>query len=70
MAYFSSGSEGRVYQVKYCNRCVHDENHNCVVWLLHLTCEDEDEVLDMLIPRDGIKNLQCSMFVPRPEVKP
>jgi hypothetical protein len=69
MGYFSNGGEGADYQHNWCNRCIHDRNHDCAVWLLHLLMNYEQNknqsaanVLDVLIPRDGVGNKQCAMF--------
>lgn len=68
MGYFSNGTEGMLYQEQYCNRCKHDENNDCPIWLAHLVknyeeCNKKDSILHLLIPRDGIRNLQCKMFI-------
>lgn len=70
MAYFSNGSEGMDYQAQYCERCVHDRNQDCPIWLAHLMHNyDEndkpDSILHMLIPRskDGLSNEQCKLFI-------
>lgn len=74
MGYFSNGTEGRDYQDKYCNNCVHDVNMDCQLWLAHLTTKlldengetsDAGKVLNMLLPeaKDGLSNLQCRMFI-------
>jgi len=66
MGYFSNGTEGRDYQYQYCERCVHDVNEDCPVWFLHLAYDGEEDkrlVLDALIPRKGIYNGRCRMFV-------
>lgn len=78
MGYFSNGTEGEMYREKYCERCVHDGHgeNNCPVWSLHLLHnydQNENEtlkaLLDELIPREGICNQQCRMFIPLPQVK-
>lgn len=75
MGYFSNGSEGDDYQRRYCDRCVHWQNDNpCAVWGLHMVrnyqdCNDKASALHVLIPRRGIENLQCAMFIPTPERK-
>lgn len=66
MAYFSNGTEGMIYEERYCDRCLHQEG--CPVWDAHLLysyrdCNDESSILHMLIPRDGGRNSQCRMFV-------
>jgi hypothetical protein len=69
MAYFSNGTEGMDYQARYCERCVHDINQDCPVWLAHLMhnsagCNDNEHILHLLIPRskDRLTNEQCRMF--------
>ena len=78
MGYFSNGTEGLMYEEKYCERCVHyedaDGNHACPVWAAHLFyCYGADEktqrILDMLIPQEGVGNGQCTMFVEDPAKK-
>lgn len=70
MAYFANGTEGDMYEEKYCSRCVHnqDEERGCPVMNAHLMYNYGqtgvvESVLSMLIPRDGIRNEQCRMFV-------
>lgn len=70
MGYFSNGTEGEMYHEAYCSRCIHDVNEDCVVWLLHLLhnyddCNNDESILHSLIPREGIHNLECTMFFPR-----
>lgn len=71
MGYFSNGTEGMEYQAQWCERCVHDANRNCPVWLAHLThnykeCNKPESILHLLIPRseDKCSNLQCLLFIP------
>ena len=77
MAYFANGSEGDCYEAAYCNRCIHqrdaDKGECCPVLMLHLlwnyeqhSNEDKALALNLLIPREGITNNPCEMFVPRP----
>lgn len=74
MAYFSNGTEGEQYEEKYCERCIHygDENKGCPIWDAHLffsyeLCNKENDpgkqILDMLIPMDGVWAGECRMFV-------
>ena len=68
MGYFSNGTEGELYREKYCDRCLHDISQDCPIWNLHLEhnykeCNNEDSFLHHLIPREGIDNLQCKLFV-------
>jgi hypothetical protein len=74
MGYFSNGTEGDMYEVQFCNHCKHEnEEKGCPVMLTHVLyayeeCNNESNakrMLDMLIPREGIENKQCTMFVPR-----
>lgn len=72
MAYFSNGSEGSDYEEQFCSRCVHQRG--CTVWLAHLLFaygadDAQRKVLDTLIPRQGIRNLKCTMFVSAEDVK-
>ena len=73
MGYFANGTEGDIYEERYCNRCVH--RGGCAVYFLHLdwnyeqhkddpTSQAKAFALDLLIPRDGIENKQCEMFYP------
>lgn len=76
MGYFSNGTEGDMYEAKYCANCVHGESDPekpvCPVMLAHLFYAYEEcnsksnakHILDTLIPIDGAFNAQCSMFVP------
>lgn len=76
MAYFPNGTSGEWYQNEYCSRCLHDENHDCAVWLAHLVTDYHDKngeisevgkVLNFLIHSDGnIGYEQCKMFVRKP----
>ena len=70
MAYFSNGTEGELYEARYCRRCVHDINQDCPIILLHLMrnyedCNNPDSILHVLIPRNGIENAKCRMFWPK-----
>lgn len=68
MAYFSNGEEGRYYEAKYCDKCIHQDIENgCVIWGLHLLYVGEEQhkpLLDMLIPMkpNGHPD-ECSMFL-------
>lgn len=72
MGYFSNGTEGKIYEAKYCDRCAHQgtEDKVCPVWGAHFFCnynqeeEGTKEILTMLIPqsKDGLRNLECTMF--------
>lgn len=71
-AYFANGTEGTDYELRYCERCVHQkpDDGGCAVWLAHLLHNgaegDLGGVLDMLIPRskDGLWNDECALFHP------
>ena len=72
MAYFSNGTEGMMYEERYCNRCIHGPD--CVVWAVHFDYnydQNKDEkikaILSALIPRDGLWNAECTMFIERQE---
>ncbi len=74
MGYFSNGTEGEMYYERYCSRCIHNENEDCPIWDAHLMfsyrdCNDPESILHMLIPRDGIANVQCRLFVEKPVVR-
>jgi hypothetical protein len=66
MAYFSNGCEGSSYQSKFCSKCIHAGN--CAVWNAHMLfnydeCNNEKSILHFLIPREGINNKKCRMFI-------
>ena len=80
MGYFSNGSEGEGYIAEYCMRCIHGsddegECYGCPVIQLHMAWnydavgknadKTKQAALEAFIPRDGITNLQCTMFVPK-----
>ena len=70
MGYFSSGTEGMIYEDELCSRCIH--HGDCAVWDAHIIfsydlCNEKEspgkQILDMLIPmEDDIYNLRCKMF--------
>lgn len=73
MGYFSNGTEGMVYEERFCSRCVHrdgkDGQSGCALWLAHTLhnyeeCNKKDSILHLLIPRskDGLRNEECEMF--------
>lgn len=68
MGYFSNGTEGMIYEERWCNRCVH-QSAGCAVWMAHLLyayngTKEQKEMLNIFIPRskDGLANLKCRMF--------
>lgn len=77
MGYFSNGTEGEMYEEKYCDRCVHQKD-GCAVWHAHMIhnyeeCNNENSILHLLIPRakpappaPPIFNLKCLMFYEDP----
>ena len=75
MGYFSNGTEGRLYQERFCDRCIHDNPQKdiyCPIWNLHLLhnsqeCNKPDSFLHALIPlsADKLDNERCKMFVDR-----
>lgn len=76
MGYFSNGTEGMIYEDHYCAKCIHGQDHDdpCAVWDAHLLysyelCNSKSNPLDILIPRKGITNEQCRMFIQRPAPK-
>lgn len=72
MAYFPNGTAGEMYEAKYCDHCIHQkpDDGGCAVWLAHMLhnydeCNKKDSILHLLIPRKGVENEQCTMFVRR-----
>ncbi|KKN60891.1 hypothetical protein LCGC14_0527620 [marine sediment metagenome] len=72
MGYFSNGEEGDRYDIEYCSKCVHapdiEKGKDCAVLEAHSIynydeCNNPDSILHILIPRDGIYNEQCRMFL-------
>jgi hypothetical protein len=71
MGYFSNGTEGMMYEGKYCNRCVHlHSEHSCPCLESHAIwnydeCNKKDSILHKMIPMsgDGLNNEQCIFFV-------
>jgi len=77
MGHFSNGSEGDGYLSRYCFNCKEwrdrkdGKDMGCPIWDVHFLYTynaegDAREILDLLIPRskDGLHNLECSMFNP------
>ena len=69
MGYFSNGTEGEMYEERYCANCAHQDG--CTVWLAHMVhnydeCNNPESILHLLIPRskDNVGNEQCTMFLP------
>jgi len=73
MGYFPNGTEGMIYEEKYCADCVHingaDGESGCAVFLAHLMhnsagCNDDKSILHILIPisKSGRGNEKCTMF--------
>lgn len=59
----SNGTEGAMYQERYCNKCWHDRNEDCPVWLAHLL-DNGNDILDLFISYRRGNYEQCTMFVP------
>jgi len=73
MGYFSNGSECDSFRAAMCDKCWHDRNQNCPIWLAHLIhnyedCNKKDSILHLLIPRNGIHNGDCKLFVDKSRV--
>jgi len=69
MGYFPNGTSNMDYEEHYCVRCVHQkiDDGGCAVMMAHPLknydeCNDDESILHMLIPRDGIRNKECRMF--------
>ncbi len=71
MGYFANGTEHELYERRYCSKCIHfgtPESLGCAVMAAHMLknyedCNKPDSILHVLIPRKGIENLECRMFV-------
>jgi len=72
MGYFPNGTEGELYHAAYCAKCIHRNGHDgkgyCAVMAAHILhnyneCNNPDSILNELIPREGIENGRCRMFV-------
>ncbi len=79
MAYFANGDEGDYYEARYCSKCHHQpenpDDGGCAVLLVHLLHNYDQEpgnaeskILSTLWPREGARNLDCRMFVPRDSI--
>ena len=77
MAYFSNGTEGMMWREHNCDICWHDRNEDegCPIECLHLLYNYDQhskdkvamlkkEVLDTLIPNDGLFAGKCKLLVP------
>lgn len=68
MAKLNKIAESQAYQAAWCNRCAHDVNKDCKVWILHKMYgndkggEDTRHMLDVLIPVKDGEPQQCSMY--------
>lgn len=79
MGFFSSGNASENYQAAYCFRCAHwneeaTEIIGCPVWDAHIVggqseMRKPDSLLHLLIPREGGRNLECTMFLHVSELK-
>ena len=71
MGYFSNGTEGMLYEDKYCEKCVHyHPEHNCPCLDAHMLwnydeCNKKDSILHKMIPllEDSPGNGECIFFV-------
>ena len=68
MGYFANGTEGEIYENRYCSHCVHyHEEYSCPVLQAHVLwnydeCNKPDSLLHKMIPRAGVENQQCIFF--------
>lgn len=75
MGYFSNGTEGEIYEDKYCSNCVHCPElfgKECPVLEAHLEFNYEsnaEDILNIFIPRKGIYNDKCKMFFEKQTLK-
>lgn len=81
MGYFSSGTEGDLYEARHCANCAHQgkDGTGCAVMLAHVVhsypeCGKKsaaEEILTLLIPRTkGGGNGRCKMFIDTRRVRP
>ncbi len=69
MGYFSNGTEGALYEEKYCLKCVHmHKKYGCPCIGAHELwnydeCNNKDSILHKMIPQKGIFNEKCIFFV-------
>lgn len=79
MGYFANGTEGMIYEERYCAKCIQGaDGKSCAVWMAHLLFSSEQHdkdgstdtpignLLALLIPQtaDGLGNERCAMFTP------
>lgn len=69
MGYFANSTEHLLYEEEYCVHCVYHkpDEGGCAIMQMHFDlnyehCNDPKSPLHMLIPRDGVDNLECKMF--------
>jgi hypothetical protein len=69
MGYFANGTQGRMYEEYYCQRCIHYEK-GCAVLAAHYVynyneCNNDKSILNILIPINEEKcdNDECNMFI-------
>lgn len=70
MGYFANSDEGDAYEAEWCSKCVHygADGTRCAVLGAHVLFAygakgEAEQILNELIPRQGIRNLKCRMFV-------
>jgi hypothetical protein len=76
MAYFPNGTSAGIYEETYCCHCLHQkpDDGGCPVMMAHFFHNYDavgenankplSNVLNALIPMDGIEPQRCKMFVP------
>lgn len=74
MGHFSNGTEGKMYEGKWCNRCVHDiSEEGCPIMMLHFFHQGEEAaqpLLDQIIPlNEKGYNRKCKMFLNRKKLR-
>ena len=66
MGYFSNGTEGLMYQERWCFNCHHwSDDVGCPIWLLHelhVGEKDWQPALDKMIPMKGLFSDWCETF--------
>ena len=74
MGYFSNGTEGCMYEERYCEKCMHYEE--CAVLIAHMLFnydqhdnEQLKEALNVFIPMSDGFNDKCNMFIEKAEDK-